>query len=339
MQESKKMTFELRSNGGNYVGAEWIAAEGEIADTTPDDLISFMKSNGYSENPGGWSVRLNSPGGSLAAGIRLGEVIRSLKLDTEVGGTEPDAYGHWKRVPGWCASASAFAFLGGNTRDVASGELGVHQFYDAISLREPDEKVFTALDVSQHQFISALLIDYVFRMGVDPRFVSIAASVPPVEMRFLDDQLLDQLNVRWFPKELIPWTIEPHGAGVAAVTRSKDNTRLAKILFYADKILRLVIEDTQSNIDSNWLNGAVEQIKSVAAFDLVFPPESLKASLCNGTLTLEFTLRNVDGGTITKSKWSGVGVDGPRYMSGPFTYEVPKDNAEIAIAIAAKNSV
>ncbi len=180
------MTFQLRSQGGNLVGSEWIAGEGEIVDETPDDLERFLRSFGYTENPGGWSVRLHSPGGRLTAGIRLGETIRKLKLDTEVGATEPDGH-DWKRVPGHCASAAAFAFLGGLSRWVSGGELGVHQFYAEISLRDPTAKVFSSLDMSEHQFISALLIEYVFRMGVDPRFVSIAATTPPMEMHFFDD--------------------------------------------------------------------------------------------------------------------------------------------------------
>jgi hypothetical protein len=335
----KMMTFELRGNGGNYIGAEWIAAEGAITDTTADNLEAFLKSFGYIENPGSWTVRFDSPGGSLAGGIRLGELIRKLKLDTEVGGTQPDAYGHWKRVPGHCASAAAFAFLGGMRRDVSDGELGVHQFYDEISLKDPTAKVFTSLDVPQHQFISALLIDYVCRMGVDPRFVSIASSVPPMRMKFLDSQLLSQLNVRWHPKELAPWSIEPYGSGITAITRSKDMTHAAKFLYFADGMPRLIIENTCPNIDADWLKESLQQIKNVHAFDLTFPAEILKANLNSGILLLEFTLRNVDAMTIKDSKWSGVGVDGPRYMWGPFTYTIPKEKAEIAISLACRNAV
>jgi len=190
-----RMTFHLRGNGGNYIGAEWISAEGEIVPGTTENLETFMKGFRYSENPGGWNVRFNSPGGSLSEGIRLGELIRKLKLGTEVGASEPDEYGHWKRVTGYCASAAAFAFLGGVSRFVSDGELGVHQFYDEIAVKDPSAKVFDSLDMSQHQFISAMLIEYVFRMGVDPRLVSIAASTPPTEMQFLNEELLDELNV------------------------------------------------------------------------------------------------------------------------------------------------
>jgi hypothetical protein len=334
-----KMTFHLRGNGGNLVGSEWIAAEGEIVPETATDLENFINNLGHSENPGGWSVRLNSPGGSLAGGIRLGELIRKLKLDTEVGSTEPDSYGHWERAPGRCASACAFAFLGGLSRYASGGELGVHQFYDDISLRDPSAKVFSSLDMSEHQFISAMLIDYAFRMGVDPRFVSVAASTPPLEMQFIDEQLLDDLNVRWYPKEFEPWSIEPSGAGIIAITRSRDGTRTATFSYFADGIPRLTIEDKHTDIDIKWLNGALAVIEKVVAFDQNFPKEALRAKCRDGMLTLEFTLRGIDGKVISASKWPGVGVDGPQYMCGPFTYVVPKRNAEIAIGIASKNSV
>lgn len=334
-----KMTFHLRGNGGNLVGSEWIAAEGEIVRETATDLENFIKSLGHSENPGGWSVRLDSPGGDLAGGILLGELIRKLRLGTEVGATKADGHGHWERAPGHCASACAFAFLGGLSRYTSGGELGVHQFYNEIAVRDPSAKVFDSLDMSQHQFVSAMLIDYVFRMGVDPRLVSIAASTRPMEMQFLDEQTLDDLNVNWYPKDFEPWAIEPSGAGVIAITRSKDRTRSAKFSFSSDGTPTLTIEDNRSDIDDEWLSSALAVIAKVVSFDLDFPKEALKARLCNGTLVLDFTLRGIDGKVISASKWHGVGVDGPRYMWGPFTYLVPKVNAEIAISVASKNSL
>jgi len=329
------MTFHLRGDGGNHGGAEWIAAEGEIVPETATDLEIFIKS--YGHNPGGWSVRLNSPGGDLAGGLRLGELIRELKMDTEIGATEPDSYGHWKRVPGHCASACAFAFLGGLSRYASGGELGVHQFYNEIALRDPSAKVFDSLDMSQHQLVSATLIDYAFRMGVDPRLVSIAASTPPNEMQFLEEHLLDDLNVKWYPKDFEPWSIEPSGGGVIAITRSKDRTRAAKFSFLSDGTPTLTIEDKSSNIDNEWLSAALAVVEKVVAFDLDFPKDVLKAKLCDGILTLQFALGGIDGRVISASKWPGVGVDGPRYMCGAFTYLVPKQNAEIVIGVASRN--
>lgn len=234
------MTFNLRSSGGNYVGAEWIAAEGEIIDETADDLERYLKSFGHAENPGGWSVRFNSRGGTLPGGIRLGELIRKLKLNTEIGGTEADGL-HWKRVTGCCASACAFAYLGGLSRDASGGELGVHQFHDEISLRDPSAKIFNSLDMSQHQFISAMLIDYTFRMGVDR----------PTPTQSLLDALLDVgekvMAIDWSSgtfqaspqsawlglvnRVLAAWGAAEAGVHLLESFRSADSTSLCASLF------------------------------------------------------------------------------------------------------------
>jgi hypothetical protein len=337
MTLSTKMTFELRGNGGNLVGSEWIAAEGEIVDETPTDLELFLRRFGYTENQAGWSVRFHSPGGSLESGIRLGELIRHLKLNTEIGRTEPDEYGHWKRAPGYCASACAFAFIGGLWREASGGELGLHQFHRPISLRNPTAKLFTSLDLSEDQIMSAILIDYAFRMCVDPRFVSFAASTPPKEMRFLDEKEVTELKVRWFPKEFEPWSIEASGSGVVAITRSRDRTRTATFFYSADGNAIIVIEDEDTGVNTEWLASAYGVVDEVTAFDLQFPKTALKPSYDGGKLTLEFTLKGIDSCTVTRSKWCGVGVDGPRYMVGSLSYVLPRGGAENAIRVAIKN--
>ncbi len=123
------------------------------------------------------------------------------------------------------------------------------------------------------------------------------------------------------------------------MTRSKDRTRAAKFHFDRDGIPELTIEDNQPNIDIEWLNGALKAVESVSAFDLNFPKDVLKATHLDGALTLEFTLRGVDGQVITASSWPYVGVEGPRYLLGALTYPVPKANAETAITVASKNWV
>ena len=191
----------------------------------------------------------------------------------------------------------------------------MHQFYNEISLRDPSARVFSSLDMSEHQFISAILIDYVFRMGVDPRFVSAAASTPPLEMKFLDEQTLESLKVRWNPKEFEPWSIEPRGAGVIAITRSRDRTKTATFGCYADGIPRLTIEDQHfDRIGIEWIKDAMKVIEGVQAFDLNFPKDVLQLQSFDGAPVLQFDLRGVDGRTIATADWAGVSVDGPRLM-------------------------
>jgi hypothetical protein len=67
------MVFRNGFNGGNCNGCEWIIAEGTIQPDTPDVFKKFLLRKKVS---GGISVKFNSPGGSLIAGVRLGEMIR-----------------------------------------------------------------------------------------------------------------------------------------------------------------------------------------------------------------------------------------------------------------------
>jgi hypothetical protein len=69
----------------------WIAAEGEITKQTPDEFKAFLKKNSIATA----SIRLNSPGGSLIAGIKLGEMFREGKFSTEVGSTHTTAGVGW----------------------------------------------------------------------------------------------------------------------------------------------------------------------------------------------------------------------------------------------------
>ena len=82
-----------------------------------------------------------------------------------------------------------YAFLGGVTRTANEGELGVHQFYNEASLKNPSGKLFSSVDLSVNECEGCtLVIDYAFRMGVDPRVVSIASATPPGEMHFFSNQ-------------------------------------------------------------------------------------------------------------------------------------------------------
>jgi hypothetical protein len=119
------MKFELKGTGGNCNGCEWVAAEGEITTDTPDVFEKFVKSedrvNGRHIS---FHLYFNSPGGTLAAGVKLGELIRKYEYSTGVASTVPDGVGASKTERGRCASACAFAFLGGIVRTADDAEVG-----------------------------------------------------------------------------------------------------------------------------------------------------------------------------------------------------------------------
>src|SRR5688572_1182384 len=76
----------FQSASGNMI-SPWITARGEIDAGDPMRLIELLVANGAAE-PGliqnGPKLFLDSPGGSLAAGIELAEIIRLARMTTMV---------------------------------------------------------------------------------------------------------------------------------------------------------------------------------------------------------------------------------------------------------------
>jgi hypothetical protein len=67
-------------NGGNCAGCEWIAVDGEIPSEAGQLFEDYT--NEHKLNNIRLDVTLNSSGGSLLGGIRLGRVIRRLGMQT-----------------------------------------------------------------------------------------------------------------------------------------------------------------------------------------------------------------------------------------------------------------
>jgi len=110
---AEPMTFELSGNGGNCVGCEWVAAEGEITANTPQAFRDYVSQWGPPH-----FIALDSPGGSLVSGIELGELIRATGATTLVSDTHPmpEMEHDEEQGLGVCASACVFAFMGGLER-------------------------------------------------------------------------------------------------------------------------------------------------------------------------------------------------------------------------------
>ena len=127
----------------------------------------------YEEKADGYrfSVALNSPGGNLAEGIRLGQLFRELGIHTYVvryPKRPVDMWGEFdyavvEAIPGaQCASACALAFMGGVERVVPTdGALGFHQFYGGDPQRSSADTMMST------QAISAMVASYLREMGAE----------------------------------------------------------------------------------------------------------------------------------------------------------------------------
>jgi len=184
------MHFEEVRNGGNCTGCAYVQATGEITSDTSREFEAFASKQLAAD-----IVRLNSPGGSLVGGIALGELFRSRGICTEVGSSAPRDPGVADRSPGVCASACAYAFLGGVERSLDEGaKLGFHRFYQENALERPSAKLFTGQDLGDAQIITAGLTLYTLKMGVDASLIALAASAGPNEMHWISREEAQKLR-------------------------------------------------------------------------------------------------------------------------------------------------
>lgn len=222
------MEFILGGTDHRADDAAWIQAEGEIDSETLEDFRAFLK-NGPDWLP--QRIRFNSPGGNLGEGIQLGEELRRLGFATEVGGHEPHPdwpdMPYWdftRRTPGSCASACAYAFMGGVERRIDEGSrIGVHQFYSASqsSDREANEPVLVREGVEQA--LVSVLLDYTLRMGVDARVLVNAGLSSPDEMYWIEagPEALE-VGLDYAPTQWGPWDIHLLGRGIIAESERAD---------------------------------------------------------------------------------------------------------------------
>ncbi|MDO9441467.1 MAG: hypothetical protein Q7T73_11300 [Beijerinckiaceae bacterium] len=237
-----RMVFRTYHAGNS---AEWTTAYGTITSETPRDFEAFL----WRHKSPPRSMNINSPGGNLFAGMKLGELIREHGFYTSVGGgpykpVEEYSFGadsggesvNEADVAAGCYSACAYAFLGGISRTVSKeSSFGVHQFYSRNAIAEPTSKAFSQTDLSMQQVVTGLLVEYVLRMGVDARLISEATKSEHDTIRLLKADELDAYRVSYDPARFGPWQIIARGTSVVARANSHDGKQVAQIACFRSK--------------------------------------------------------------------------------------------------------
>jgi hypothetical protein len=174
-------------------------------------------------------------------------------------------------------------------------------------------------------------------MGVDPRYIAIAASTPPDQMHFLNQEELDSLKVNWSPKTFEPWSIEPSGRGIIAFTKSRDKTETAVLFCRSDKVPRLLLRPDRADFD--WYQMALKDLETVRVFGINVPKIGLTLKKINGAPALEVSLPSLNLGGLNYGS-IGVGIgEGPRYLWSGFNFDLPLQNATQAMALALRNCI
>lgn len=180
---AEPMSFRQVASGGSCNSCIWTAAEGEITRDSPQLLRAYLAEQPY---PG--RIMFDSLGGNIGAAIRLGQIIREARLDTDVGKSrlfEDSTFEH-EIQPGTCESACFFAFVGGLTRSLGMGKLGVHQFFT---------REYQNIGTVDTQMMMGQILLHLLAMEVDTEILSIASRTPPTSMHYLTPEELDALGL------------------------------------------------------------------------------------------------------------------------------------------------
>jgi hypothetical protein len=329
------MTFQDAAKGGNCDGCEWVAADGEITPDTPDQFRQYVRSNTYM-----FHLYINSNGGDLVAGVELGKLLRQNHMMVEVHRTVKSGTYLNDIAKGQCDSACSFAFLGGETRNADSGEIGIHQFSSTVdSIARPvtasggagsqDRKEI----LTTTQALTSYLIEYVVNMGVDPRFLSLATS--KANLFYLEKPQLDLYRVRWQPKEFVPWSIHAAGAGLAASSQTRDGTLTATVFCRADRVPRLQLT---AMANAKTLTDALADAFGITAFGMQVAKSAIQFPTVDGKPVMEIRVDKLNQASLRP----GVKIfeaDVPHVSRSYFEYKLSNEGLAANVALALKNCV
>lgn len=270
---AEPMRFSLAGSGGNCIGCEWISAQGEITQETPDLFRNYIMENGRP-----YFIALNSEGGNLLAAIELGEIIRETGATTWIGKTvqqEEKGIEYLEELtPGVCASACVFAFMGGVERSVGTDDMiGVHQFYSIDGGNISSESV---------QAMVGLTLIHTLRMGVGAGVIAAASNTGPSDIYWFNRDEISALNLDTYSAiDPEPWAIEPYGAGLILKTTSRHGASMSKDLAIFcdgdDGLWRILISEKSdgfSGILEGYAANEVGELKNEIARNSYFLIES-----------------------------------------------------------------
>ena len=274
-------------------------------------------------------------------GILLGKKFRELGLSTEVGLSQfyPDSKTYTPE-PGICASACAYAFLGGVGRILdETAKLGFHRFYIGGALASSATKVFSGEDLDDTQRIAAALLLYIVDMGVDGRVLILASQAGPNEIRWLELQEARDLRVFYEPEGFKPWRVEPYKNGAIAVSQSNDGLRSIVAGCSGKTGPYVALIDNSPSADERWL----EQCRTSGTIDAhvhpvfgaVVQPNQVTLKHQARGLTMRFRLPTLNP-PLTSPKLFSSDL-GYSMACSTGTYQASNDNFNTTVRLALRN--
>jgi hypothetical protein len=248
------IVFFLARGAPNACGPgchEWIAADGTFDPGADERLRALLKKLGARKLP----IFFHSPGGSIAAGLGIGRLMRARGLTAGVGWTVPqgcdprqareEACDKLKRsgrdleaeldtARTMCNSSCVYALVGAAVRDIGPGiQLGIHSSSISFSLKRMDgaghvtrvpAKVSPTVIHTAMQAGYDRVAAYLREMGISSGLLTAAREVSNDRLRFLSRGELAAFGIdrREFVEGAWWFVDQPTGGSAVKVIEAKD---------------------------------------------------------------------------------------------------------------------
>ncbi len=231
LASAETMKFEVHPSPSGCADCIIIEAKGAITANTPVDFENFIRQERGGRPTSRTIILLDSEGGDLAAGLKLGSILRNEGIDAEMPGAPWIESSETAPV---CLSACAYAFLGATFRNFGRDDyLAFHQF-SATSLRASESiNAITGADLLRDQYVAGVLVSYIVEMGVSAQLYELAASTPPDRLRYITTDEAEGLGMLTSADAVTGWQLEPFGSGLMARS-SQVNGRAITIAYCRD---------------------------------------------------------------------------------------------------------
>jgi hypothetical protein len=334
---AEEMSFDIIY--GNHTNI--VVADGEIKYETPDRFQDFLDQDPF--DGFNFEIHLNSPGGSLFGGIKLGEMIRQNKLSTNVWQYDPRKKGEEFYLPagrpGSCYSACSLAFLGGEVRSVADGSIiGFHQFSGSTGSAPAAE--------SSAQLAAGEVLEYIIRTGASPQLFKRMTEALPNDMFIPNGQELIELGI--ISKDSFNgFSLEPHGEGIVASATFPENTKGDNLVYQistyckgGQPYLLLIGPPDFRGLDENFIGNASQYLdgfsmwtEGVKGLTVSYPRDHVEFRT-EGRPLAEIRIDDKAIALISSGRVHGA-VQYPHAMGGMMYFEITATSSDLKNMAAA----
>ncbi|MDE0927120.1 MAG: hypothetical protein OR997_08710 [Methylophilaceae bacterium] len=242
--KANALEFSEHFDGAMRIDGEstWIHADGTFEKGDSKKFERFLEETNIWPNQ---RIVLNSGGGNVLEGIKIGTFIRKSGFRTAVAkSVKTGAFSEVK--PGVCASSCVLAFAGGVERRASTGSrIGVHQMSrDYNNVARGTLVTFADLksNMSLTQTFIGLILTHYIQMGIDPKIISHMVGTSAEDIRWLTREEFKSTNLELNPFIFSPWNIELWGRGIVAFSRSEDKKKQLTLFCGKDKKMRFLLK-------------------------------------------------------------------------------------------------